>query len=115
MIENYHYELNRLSHITDLTEKRDNMNKSEAFIKWGDRLRKRFLRGDKILLDDSNLMQCVYRPFTKKWIFYDENVVDRPGGTKKIFSKPNIAIVTTGISAKKVFQQLLLLLFLTRT
>src|SRR5699024_10755397 len=59
MIENYHYELNRLSHITNLIEKRDNMNKNEDFIKWGDRLRKRFLNGDKILLEDSNLMQCL--------------------------------------------------------
>src|SRR5699024_511138 len=107
MIENYHYELNRLSHITNLTEKRDNMNKNEAFIKWGDRLRKRFLNGDKILLDDSNLMQCLYRPFTRKWVFYDENVVDRPGRTKKIFSNSNIAIVTTGISAKKGFSAII--------
>lgn len=45
----------------------------------------------------------LYRPFTKKWLYYDRAVVERPGLYMKKWGSNNYAIVTTGRSASKGF------------
>ncbi len=107
MIENYHLELNRLKNIDNISQRNNLLNDDEKFIKWGDKLRRKFHKNEIIKLDKNNLVECLYRPFTKKWVFYDEQIVDRPGKSKEYFKNGNLAIITTGIGSKKGFSAIM--------
>ena len=48
----------------------------------------------------------MYRPFTKKWIYYQNEVVESPGQWYKKFGESNKVIVTTGRGASRDFSAL---------
>lgn len=103
LVKNYNSEVERLKHITHKETILNEINTSENFVKWSDEL-KRYIVNKKIIeVNESNLVQAMYRPFVKKWFFYDENIIARPGRQKKYFKENNIAIVISGAGAKKDF------------
>lgn len=72
-------------------------------IKWTTNLEKKFMNGNKLKYKP-NLVTCeIYRPFTKKWLMYDPDLVERPGLYMKKWGSKNVAIVTTGRSTSKGF------------
>lgn len=48
----------------------------------------------------------MYRPFTKKWLMYDRNIVESPGQYYELWGKENEVIVTTGRGASRDFSPL---------
>lgn len=75
-------------------------------IKWSTGLKKQFRLGHKIVFNSKKLTQVLYRPFTKKYLMYDKNIVEMPGQYIKKWGKDNIAIVTTGRGSSKDFSVL---------
>ncbi len=108
MIDNYNEELGKLVHIIDGNTRFSMVSKNEQKIKWSDELKRKFERGENLTVDDDNLVLTMYRPFTKKWLYYDRAVVARPGRYAEIFSKENQVIYTTGTGAKGGFSSILL-------
>ena len=45
----------------------------------------------------------MYRPFTKKWLYYQNEVIESPGQWQKKFGQENIVIVTTGRGTSRNF------------
>lgn len=72
-------------------------------IKLSDKLIKLFSNGQSLSLNSSNLRLEMYRPFTKKWLMYDNKLVDRPGKWLNSWGENNLTIVTSGRGASKNF------------
>lgn len=90
-----------------IDEKRDKVVRQDDKIKWTDSLERSFQKKQRIILNQkSSMIHEMYRPFVKKWLYYDRNVVERPGLYLKRWGNNNVAIVTTGRSTSKGFSVL---------
>lgn len=90
-----------------IDEKRDKVVRQDVKIKWTDSLERSFQKKQRIILNQkSSMIHEMYRPFVKKWLYYDRNVVERPGLYLKRWGNNNVAIVTTGRSTSKGFSVL---------
>lgn len=76
-------------------------------IKWSAALDKKFKKGTKLIYHPSALKLEMYRPFTKKWLLYDRDIVERPGQYYSKWGNSNKAIMTTGRSTNKPFATLI--------
>ncbi|YCA45964.1 DEAD/DEAH box helicase family protein [Bacillus sp. JZ8] len=89
LADNFNSEVDRLQGV------QDGLNMSDNFVKWSARLLTRFKSRKKIELDDSKIILSMYRPFTKKYLFYQDEVVDRPGPFRFMFGESNEIIYVT--------------------
>lgn len=78
LVENYSFELERLSKIIDPKERIAQVNKDAHFISWTTGLTQEFSKGKTISLDVTRVIKYMHRPFTKKWIIFDKEVLERP-------------------------------------
>lgn len=76
-------------------------------IKWTVNLNKKYKKGQRINVNRDNVILEMYRPFTKKWLYYDEQVIERPGQFHYKWGENNLVLVTTGRSSSKGFSVLL--------
>ncbi|WP_121615358.1 DEAD/DEAH box helicase [Virgibacillus halodenitrificans] len=106
MIENYNSELDSLSHIEDLAERLEKRNMNPTHIKWTRGLSKSFSKNKKLNLDTKSLVKSMYRPYTKKWLFYDKDIVEMPGRYKDLMGANNKVIYVTGSGASRDFSAL---------
>lgn len=74
--------------------------KDESFIKWDDNLYSLVSRSHTITTNEKHLKQYLYRPFTKKWIWYDRQIIQRPRKFDDLFQSENKLIYTTGSGSK---------------
>lgn len=101
LITNYNSEVKRLS--KNVTS---DINRNESFVKWTRKLEQLLDKCKLIEFNDQNLIPIMYRPFTKKWIYYQNEVVESPGQWYKKFGESNKVIVTTGRGASRDFSVL---------
>ncbi|KMM38590.1 DEAD/DEAH box helicase [Guptibacillus hwajinpoensis] len=106
MIGNYNYEVERLTKYKDKDEKLAARNLNGDFIKWTRGLNNLLLKNKKIDLDRDDLILSSYRPFTKKWLFHNKNIIEMPGRLKDIMGGNNRIIVITGVGARRPFSAL---------
>lgn len=103
MIDNYNTEVLRNGGQGEKSAMRDSKK-----IKWSANLDNQLKKGNEIELNSNNMRLEMYRPFTKKWLMYDRNVVERPGKYYELWGKDNLAIVTTGRGIRRDFSLLVL-------
>lgn len=108
MAQNFNDEIDRLSSIKDPATKFEHVNKSNDFIKWSDGLKKQFQRSEKLNLHTDKITISMYRPFTKKYLFYEREVIHRPGKFESIFGSENKIIYLTGAGVKRDFSCLMI-------
>ena len=101
LITNYNSEVKRLS-----KNATSDINRNESFVKWTRKLEQLLDKCKLIEFNDQNLIPIMYRPFTKKWIYYQNEVVESPGQWYKKFGESNKVIVTTGRGASRDFSVL---------
>lgn len=106
MILNYNNEVKRLAHITDRVKKIAEITLDTTKISWSDELKRRLINNEEIQFDKTCVVLSQYRPFTKKYLYYDRSVVARPGKFDELFKKPNKAIMIAGPGARKGFSVL---------
>lgn len=95
MVANYNNLLkNKKSDVPEIDDKK---------VKWSDQLKKMYERGEEIELDQNNVVLEMYRPFTKKWLFYDRQVIERPGKFYSKWGSQNLALITTGRGLRNNF------------
>lgn len=100
LITNYNSELDRLS---DVNEKSKNVNTDATYMSWGRGLRKKIDRGEFIEPDDNNLIISMYRPFTKKYLYYQTEIIENPGSFKKVKDNMGKVIYIQGTGEKTDF------------
>lgn len=81
-----------------------NMNTNSQEIKWSDDLKRRMNKHLRLNdPDEKNLRLVQYRPFTKKWLYFKDEVIARPGRGTEYFEIDNVTINLNGTSARKEF------------
>src|SRR5699024_4904680 len=53
-----------------------------------------------------NIIKTSYRPFTKKYMYYDHQIVEQPGRYENFFGTENLAIAVVGRGASREFSAL---------
>lgn len=107
MIANYNAELNRLINIKDIKEKLESINTNENYIKWSRGLKGKFERNQVITHDSKAILKSAFRPFTKKWLYYEKSIVEYPGVYHSIFGENNKVIYVGGGGARRDFSVLM--------
>lgn len=102
MVSNYNEELDRLKDLDDNKLLLEEVNTSPDFIKWSRGLKERFAKREKISLNN-NVVKSMYRPFVKKWLYFDKQIIEMPGKSYSLFSNNNRVIYCTGVGAKRDF------------
>ncbi|HDR3650358.1 TPA: DEAD/DEAH box helicase [Bacillus anthracis] len=83
--------------------------KNETIIKWTRSLRQKLENNTEIKFSDKKIIKSLYRPFTKKYLNYDKNIIESARGYwKGYFDEPNIGIMVSGIGSRKGFSALAL-------
>lgn len=78
-------------------------------ISWTHRLKEDVRRGKKYKFELKSIIQGLYRPFVKQWLYYDRNFNERVYQLPKLFPTPNhknIVISVAGVGANKMFSAL---------
>lgn len=105
MIGNYNSELQRLRNDLKSVGK---LNTSDDFIKWSAGLKSKFSKNQKLEFDSHAIIISQYRPFTKKYLQFQSDIIERPSRFKDIFGERNQIIYTTGAGAQREFSVLIL-------
>ena len=79
------------------------LNRQDNYIKWTRKLEQLVARNQEITFNSNNIKLSLYRPFTKKWLYYQNEVIESPGQWQKKFGQENIVIVTTGRGTSRDF------------
>ncbi len=98
----------RWSRIATKPDLDDFVTSDETKISWSSTLKPQVKRGVFIDHQISNIRISVYRPFTKMYLYFDDNLIDRPGQFQRIFPTPeteqeNRIIFATDIGSEKPF------------
>ncbi|ANK63766.1 helicase (plasmid) [Loigolactobacillus backii] len=102
MIDNYNSEVGRVSGQSDSL---DNINMDPTFINWSDVLKKKLVRNEKIEVDENMMVITAFRPFTKKWMYYDSSIIHRVRQYKELGDFGRL-IFTTGTGVSRDFSAL---------
>lgn len=106
LIRNYQNELSNVSSL--LPEERANaINRNNDYMSWSRKLIQYVSKDIKINFDYTKIIQTLYRPFTKKWLYYQPDVIESPGQWYKKFGVDNLVIMTTGKGITRDFSVLI--------
>ncbi|MFK4944355.1 DEAD/DEAH box helicase [Lactococcus garvieae] len=106
LIDNYNSELVRLKSVADEKEKLKQLNTSDDFIKWSTGLKQKFVKNKNLEFESNAVIIGQYRPFTKKYLQYQLDIIERPSRFKDVFGENNQLIYTTGAGASRKFSSL---------
>lgn len=101
LIDNYNEEVKKISQY-QINEREDNLTNDESLVKWTSELKKQAV---KLVVHKykTQEIEVMYRPFTKKWLYYDKDFVHRIGKYYKKFGQKNLVITTTGRGTSRDF------------
>ncbi|MGO4985894.1 DEAD/DEAH box helicase [Streptococcus alactolyticus] len=105
LIQNYNSELKRLENISG-EERKELLNRDSSYVNWSFRLEERIRQNKDIVFNSSKIVKSLYRPFTKKWLYYDDPVIERTRLYYNKFGQDNLVINTTGRGASRDFSAL---------
>lgn len=104
MVDNFNSEIRRLEHYTE--DKLTQINQEKNFISWSRGLKSVFKKGNEIKLDRTNMGLHLYRPFVKKWLYYDPNIIERSRKFRRTFGEHNEVILVPGTGSRRKFSTL---------
>ena len=106
LIQNYNSELKRLENISG-EERKELLNRDNSYVNWSFRLEERIRQNKDIVFNSSKIVKSLYRPFTKKWLYYDDPVIERTRLYYNKFGQDNLVITTTGRGTSRDFSVLI--------
>ncbi|WP_285006208.1 DEAD/DEAH box helicase [Lactococcus formosensis] len=107
MISNYNSEILRLKHIFSGEERLLQLNNSEDFISWSQGLKNKFIKSEEISINKKSVLLTQAKPFTKKYVYYDRSLVERPGKFDKLMDQNGLLLYTPGPGGSKTFSALI--------
>lgn len=107
LVKNYSSELERLSSVVDPKERISQVNKDEKFISWTTGLTNSFAKGKSLNIDENRIIQYMHRPFTKKWLLFDKEILERPSRYYDIVGETGKNIYIQGQGMNKPFSALI--------
>lgn len=106
LVSNFNSELDRLSPVTDNDKKIKMLNNDSTFISWSKGLQGVFKSGNKLSFDEDKIKLSLYRPFTKKYLYYGNSVIEGPGKFKEFLGDNNICIIMSSGRTRRGFSVL---------
>lgn len=107
MVDNFNSEIDRLKHVLNKDERISQLNSDPKFVSWSRGLKQVFSKGEKIALNPDELKIHIYRPFTKKWLYYDKNIIEMSRKFRKTFGENNKVILVPGNGSRRSFSCLM--------
>ena len=107
LVENYSKELERLNNVVDPKDRLAKVNKNEDFISWTRGLYQKFSAGKHLKIDTNKTIQYMHRPFTKKWLVFDREIMEMPSRYYSIVGKTGMNIYIQGQGMNKPFSALI--------
>ncbi|HAR5362344.1 TPA: helicase [Staphylococcus aureus] len=107
LVDNYNSEIDRLIDILDSRERINLVNKDETFISWTRGLTQKFSKGKNISINPERIVKFMHRPFTKKWIVYDKNIMEMPSRYYNIMENTGQVIYIQGQGMNKEFSAMI--------
>lgn len=101
LIQHYNNELQSLAKDKDYK-----VNNDPKYIKWTSKLLKAARANNIIKYTDKKLIKTLYRPFTKKWMYYDELLVERSRSYAEEWGLSNLMLFTTGRGISRNFSSI---------
>lgn len=105
IIVNYNQEMKRYRDTND--KNNFELNRNPKLIKWTVNLENSLRSGNNICFDSKDMTLIMYRPFTKKWMYYNDTLVERVRLYYKNWGKKNCVLLTSGRSVTKAFCSLI--------
>ncbi|HGH0729961.1 TPA: DEAD/DEAH box helicase, partial [Staphylococcus pseudintermedius] len=102
LITNFNNEVSNLSHINNKKDKLNLSNRNENYIKWSEKLNGLLCKNEK-LKKEGVYVKFMHRPFTKKWIYWDKQLNERPSSYRGIMNDEQKIIYIQGAGSKKEF------------
>lgn len=84
----------------------DDLNRDPQYIKWTRKLERLAHNDEEITFNQNKVRLSLYRPFTKKWLYYDYALNEETRLYYKQFGANNEVIFTTGRGSSKEFSVL---------
>lgn len=102
-VEAYNAEADRFRRKPESQPLQTFLRRANPIVQWSSGLLNKLQRGQYATYDPACIRMCLYRPFTKMWLYYDEFLNDRPGIFRSVFPKSqdereNVAIYCTSHS-----------------
>ena len=94
-----------------LPELDDFVDTDSTKLSWSPNLKTELRRGRTLNIEEGQFVRCIYRPFTKQWLFYSRRFNDRVHRLPRIFPNaelPNRVIAVTGKGGRSGFSALML-------
>lgn len=107
LVENYSKELERLNNVVDPKDRLAKVNKNEDFISWTRGLSQKFSAGKHLKIDTNKTIQYMHRPFTKKWLVFDREIIEMPSRYYSIVGQTGMNIYIQGQGMNKPFSALM--------
>ena len=79
------------------------LNNENHYIKWTRKLKRYASDNKNIDYDHSEITEYMYRPFTKKYNYLDNDLIEYPGKYLSKWGQKNMVLVTTGRGASRKF------------
>lgn len=105
MVDNFNSEIKRLKNYEG--NKFEKINQRKDFISWSGGLKSVFKKNKEITLNESNVRLNFYRPFVKKWLYYDPSVIERSRTFRRTFGDKNEVILVPGTGSRRKFSTLI--------
>ncbi|MGO1759548.1 MAG: type ISP restriction/modification enzyme, partial [Mammaliicoccus vitulinus] len=101
-VDFYNNEVNRLQGRPE-EEKLEKVDRDESKIKWSAGLLKDFENEKKIKVFNENIVTYMHRPFTKKWIYFEPDILERPSRYRNLVNTLENTIYIQGKGMSKDF------------
>ncbi|MFK4877743.1 DEAD/DEAH box helicase [Lactococcus petauri] len=99
MIKNYNSELGKSI---------EEINTDETFVKWSTSLKELFKNKRELSISKSDIVEVMYRPFTKKYMSYKKGLIHRPAKWDEKYTLGTEIIYTTGVGISKDFSAMMI-------
>ncbi len=91
-------------------EVEDFIDQNPLRISWTRALRKDVSKNIQHVFKEQELVQCLYRPYTKEWLYYDRPFIESPSIWSQIFPTPshkNVVISCINVGSSKEFSAII--------
>lgn len=102
LVDNYNSEITRLRGVSG-DKVAQKVSRDSTYINWSRKLLNYACKHKKIIFDTTNAVLISYRPFVKKWLYYQNEIIESPGKWDKKYGEENLIISTTGRGGNREF------------
>ncbi|MBT0913540.1 DEAD/DEAH box helicase [Streptococcus salivarius] len=102
LVDNYNSEITRLRGVSG-DKVAQKVSRDSTYINWSRKLLNYACKHKKISFDTTNAVLISYRPFVKKWLYYQNEIIESPGKWDKKYGEENLIISTTGRGGNREF------------